>query len=264
MRPTLGFVTQLGIDLDDCIRFAGREGFDYVEVLMDGDNRRGSLAERAGDVRSSLAATDLDAAVHLPFPIDLGSPHDRQREGGVAELRACLDVAADLGAGTAVVHPTATAWDAAWDGDRLRPLVYDSLDRLADHAGPLGIELCAENIFGSVHTVAEMPALLEETTVSMTLDTGHARVSGYDEADTAAFVADHADRVRHVHLNDTRRPADEHLPFGAGTIDFEPILGAFPEGWDGSLSLEVGTRDLDYIGESKRRLETVLERVDAR
>jgi sugar phosphate isomerase/epimerase len=139
--------------------------------------------------------------------------------------------------------------------------VWESLRRLHDHAAPDGIELCAENLFGSPHTVADMPDLLAETPVSMTLDTGHARVSGYDASDTAAFVRDHADRIGHVHLNDTRRAADEHLPFGAGTIDFGEILGAFPADWAGTLSLEVFTESPSYLLESERRLDALLAEV---
>lgn len=260
MNPDVGFVTQLNLPFEESLAAAGDAGFDYVEVMMDGDEHRTALADRTDELRATLDGHGLDAAVHLPFPIDLGSPHDRQREGGVAELRACLDVAGELDAHTAVVHPTATAWGTAWDDDQLRPRVQESLRELVAHAEDRGVELCAENIFGSVHTVAEMPELLAATPVSMTLDTGHARVSGYDAADTAAFVAEHADRIGHVHLNDTRGPSDEHLPFGAGDLDFGTVLGAFPDGWDGSLSLEVATGDLSFVTDGKARLAAVLDR----
>jgi sugar phosphate isomerase/epimerase len=92
----------------------------------------------------------------------------------------------------------------------------------------------------------------------MTLDTGHARVSGLDSAEIASFVGEHADRISHFHLNDTRGPSDEHLPFGAGTIDFEVIFDALPDDWEGTMSLEVFTLDFDYIGASKERLDALL------
>ncbi|MFB6297082.1 MAG: sugar phosphate isomerase/epimerase family protein [Salinirussus sp.] len=263
MQPSIGFVTQQVMSFEEALSTATDGAFDYIEVLMDGQFHRSELASRATAIDRQLTQRGLDAMVHLPFPIDLGSPHEHHREGGIEELGACLDAAAALGAEKAVVHPDGTAWTAAWDHETVRPLVCDSLSRLHDRADDRGIELCAENLFDSPHTIDDMPALLDATPVSMTLDTGHARVSGYDASDTAAFVRDHADRVRHVHLNDTRRPADEHLPFGAGTIDFGEILGAFPDGWDGTLSLEIFTPSPSYVVESKDRLETVLADIGA-
>jgi sugar phosphate isomerase/epimerase len=261
METSIGFVTQQEMALDEALATAERAGFDHVELLLDGSLHRTELADRTEEVRARLTGRGLDALVHLPFPIDLGSPHERQREGGIAELRACLDLAAALDARAAVVHPDGTAWGAAWDDETVRPLVHDSLRRLDEHASERGIELCAENLFDSPHTIADLPDLLAATPVSVTLDTGHARISGYDAADTAAFVREHAGRIGHVHLNDSRRPADEHLPFGAGTIDFHEILGAFPADWTGTLSLEVFTDDADYLVESGRRLEATLAAV---
>lgn len=257
MHPRTGFVTQRGTDLTDCLDAAADASFDYVEILMDGADHRAELATRTDRITTMLEDRGLDILVHLPFPIDLGSPHDHQRCGGVEEMRACIELAGTLGAEKGVIHPTATAWGPAWPAETLRSNVYDSLETLAETADTYGVELCAENIFESIHTIDEMPTLLDRTGVSMTLDTGHARVSGYDAEDTAAFVREHADRISHVHLNDTRRPADEHLPFGAGDIDFETVLGGFPDGWDGTLSLEVATDDIGYIVESKRRLDAL-------
>jgi sugar phosphate isomerase/epimerase len=263
MQPSIGFVTVSGLALDETVSAASDGGFDHLEILMDGPFHRNELGPRADELGRRLTEHGLDVLAHLPFPMDLGSPHDHQREGGIEELAACLDTAADLGAEKAVVHPDGTAWTAVWDHETVRPLVYDSLRRLHDHATADGIELCAENLFDSPHTIADMPGLLAETPVSMTLDTGHAYLSGHDATDTAAFVREHAGRIAHLHLNDTRGGADEHLPFGAGRVDFRELLGAFPADWKGTLSLEIFTENPSYITESKRRLESVLAELDA-
>ncbi|MFC6726806.1 sugar phosphate isomerase/epimerase family protein, partial [Halobium palmae] len=142
----------------------------------------------------------------------------------------------------------------------LRDRVVDSVLTLDAHAEERGVELCAENVPHSVFRTHEFSRLLAETNVSMTLDTGHARMDGRDAGGIASFVDDHADRISHVHLNDTRGTSDEHLPFGAGTIDFERVFEAFPDDWDGTLSLEVFTLDYGYVGTSKERLDALLGR----
>jgi sugar phosphate isomerase/epimerase len=261
MTARTGFVTSLALDLENQIDFAADEGLDHVEVLLDGPNGHGRLADRAGDLRARLADAGLDLLVHLPFPTDVGSPYEGVAEGAKATQRTCIDLAAEMGAEKAVLHPETSAWGVAWDETELRDHVDPAVDELAAHGADRGVEVCAENLFDAVYTIGTFDRLLAETDVSMTLDTGHARVAGYDEAETAAFVADHADRISHVHLNDTRRAADEHLPLGAGNLDFAAVLSAFPTDWTGTLSMEVGTDSYDYLRHSREHLADLADEV---
>lgn len=263
MDPSIGFVTQGWMEREAAITWAGDHGFDHVEVLMDGNDHRGRLEPETEAVRATAAEAGVDLAVHLPFPTPVGSPHEHVREGALREQEACLDLASDLGAGKAVLHPESGAWGAAWSYEQVRPHIDDSVARLARHGAERGVEVCAENLFDKPYTFHEMDRLLERTPASMTLDTGHARVVGADEGDVAAFLRKHGERVSHVHLNDTRRPRDEHLPFGAGTIDFRTELAALGEAWSGTLSLEVFTGSYDYLAESKERLDGLLAELGA-
>lgn len=258
MNPRIGFVTSVASDLEMQLRFAGEREFDYVEVLMDGKHNYERLTPQATAIRQILDDHGLDLLIHLPFPTDIGSPYESVRTGAIETQQTCIDFAAELGAEKAVLHPESSAWTVAWDKEELREYIDGSVAELTAHGASQNVEICAENIFGSPYTIEHIDELLTATNASMTLDTGHARVTGYDATETAAFVADHADRISHVHLNDTRRPADEHLPFGAGNLDFEPIFDAFPSDWQGTLSLEVGTQSLDYLGESRSQLDRFL------
>lgn len=259
MNVRTGFVTQMGMSHETALDAAADYGFDFVELMMDGTGERTQLDARADEIRSSLAARDLDLLVHLPFGgIDLGSPFEHVRQGSVRELAAAIDTAADLDAEKAVVHPTTNAWSAGWDAADLRANVVDSLRTLDDHATDVGVELCAENVPRSIFRTHEFSELLRETDVSVTLDTGHARMDGRDSAGIAAFAERCGNRISHLHLNDTRQAKDEHLPFGAGDIDFAAIFDALGADWTGTLSLEVFTLDVDYLGVSKRRLDELL------
>jgi sugar phosphate isomerase/epimerase len=258
MDARIGFVTQQGMDRREAIERGGDLGFDYVELMMDGPSERSRLDDASGEVRTALDDAGLDLAVHLPFGgIDIGSPFDHLREGSIREIEAALDVAADLGAEKAVLHASTNAWRAAWDPADLRPILAESIRRLDAAGREEGVEICVENIARGAISTRDFPDLLEATDARMTLDTGHARVDGYDSEGTARFAADHADRISHLHLNDTRRPRDEHLPFGSGTIDFARIFDGLGD-WRGTLSLEVFTLDFDYVATSKERLDALL------
>ncbi len=262
MDPPIGFVTQLGMDRSEALRAAENYGFDYVELMMDGAGARPRLEDDASTLADAFDDHGLDCLVHLPFGgIDVGSPFEHVRAGSVAEIEANLDLAAALGATKAVLHPVSRAWSHAWDDDHLRGCVVESVRELDEYGDGRGVELCAENIPHGVMRTHDFPRLFSETDVSMTLDTGHARMDGRDSGGIASFASQYHDRISHFHLNDTRQTQDEHLPFGAGDIDFERIFRSLPDRWDGTLSLEVFTHDYDYIGKSKSRLDDVLARV---
>lgn len=258
MDARTGFVTQLGMDRSRAIERGGALGFDYVELMMDGTSERSRLAAERAAVRDALDDAELDLLVHLPFGgVDIGSPFEHVREGSVREIEAALDAAADLGAEKAVLHGETDAWRAAWNPADLRPHLLESIRRLDAAGEQRGVEVCVENIPRGAFSTSDVPELLEGTEASMTFDTGHARVDGYDDDGMAAFAAAHGERISHVHLNDTRRARDEHLPFGSGTIDFAAIFDALGD-WTGTLSLEVFTLDFEYVATSKERLDALL------
>lgn len=256
MNANRGFVTQIGMDYEEAFEVAGDLGFDYVELMMDGATERGRLDPEA--VRDRADECGIDLAVHLPFALDVGSPFEHVRRGAVRELKAAIETAVEFGATKGVVHASSSAWKPAWNPDEIRSNVLDSVRELDSFARERGFEACVENIPGGWFSTRDFDRFFAETDASMTLDTGHARMDGLDSAGMAEFVAAHADRISHFHLNDTRRAADEHLPFGAGTIDFGQLLAALPEDWSGTLSLEVFTLDYGYVETSKAYLDESL------
>jgi sugar phosphate isomerase/epimerase len=260
MDATTGFVTQLGMEYEAAFDVAAESDLDFVELLMDGDHERRSLDPAA--VREAADDRDLDLLVHLPFALDVGSAYEHVRDGAIRELVAAAETAAEMGAVKGVAHATSKAWGPAWDDADLREIVLESV-REVDDETPDDFEVCFENIPRGAFSTGNFPDLFADTDAAMTLDTGHARVDGLDSAAMAEFVARHADRISHFHLNDTRKAQDEHLPFGAGTIDFEQVLGALPDDWSGTLSLEVFTLDYGYVSVSKEYLDDVLESVES-
>ncbi|MFB9804192.1 sugar phosphate isomerase/epimerase family protein [Haladaptatus pallidirubidus] len=174
------------------------------------------------------------------------------------EVQAAVETASAFGATKGVLHASSSAWKPAWDAEIIGSNVVRSVREIDEFADELGFEICVENIPDGWFTIHDFDRIFEETDASMTLDTGHARIDGLDSGGTASFVGRHGDRISHFHLNDTRRAKDEHLPFGSGTIDFREIFAALPDGWNGTLSLEVFTLDYGYIETSKAYLDTLL------
>ncbi|WP_458209051.1 sugar phosphate isomerase/epimerase family protein [Haladaptatus sp. NG-SE-30] len=256
MDAKTGFVTQVGMNYEEAFEIAGDLDFDYVELMMDGGTERQRVDPDA--VRERAEECDIDLAVHLPFALDIGSPFEHVRTGAVREVQAAIETAVAFGATKGVVHASSKAWKPAWDDDELGSNIVESVRVLDDDARERGFEICVENIPGGWFSIHDFDRIFDETDASMTLDTGHARIDGLDSEDIASFVGEHDDRISHFHLNDTRLQKDEHLPFGAGTIDFRAIFDALPADWGGTLSLEVFTLDYGYIETSKTYLDELL------
>jgi sugar phosphate isomerase/epimerase len=256
----LGFTLGLGMDFESTVRWAADEGFDFVELLLDGPYARERIEDRIEEMRAVLETAGVDVVVHLPFAVDPGSPFAPVREGAVAELVAGMDLAAALGAEPVVFHPSSDAWELGWDEPETRAFVHESVDELVPAARERGLEPCLENVVSSYYVAERFPELLARyPAASMTFDTSHALLSGMDESAQAAFCREHADRIGHLHLVDTRGGSDEHLPVGMGRIDFETVLGGLAAaGWSGTATLEVGTEDRDTIALGGRHVRALL------
>jgi len=99
-------------------------------------------------------------------------------------------------------------------------------------------------------------------------DTGHLRWAGIDPA---AFIARYADRVGGIHIKDCfadfldGSPAAQGKTYrelqatkrlwaepGAGVIDFDAVLGALPDDYDGDFMIEIDEPSIDSTLESHR------------
>lgn len=255
-----GYVTQThtgDVSWRESVDEGARIGFDFVELYMDGATERTKLDTEA--VESRVSEENLDFLVHLPFAdLEIGSPRGSVREGSLDEQRTCIETAADMGAEKAVLHASSHATPPEWSTEEIAPLLLESVRELDEFAEERGVEICVENLPGVLFTIHDFDRVFAETEASMTLDTGHARVDGMDAEDIADFLDSHDERVSHVHVNDSRRPADEHVPTGSGNLDFETALAPLREGWSGTVSIEVYTFDFDYVELSKQKLDSSL------
>ena len=80
------------------------------------------------------------------------------------------------------------------------------------------------------------------------LDIGHANL--WQERNwTEEILVAFGDRLGHVHVSDNRGgDRDEHLPLGAGNIDWNWALGLLKRyGYDGTITAEVFSPDRAYL-----------------
>jgi sugar phosphate isomerase/epimerase len=101
-----------------------------------------------------------------------------------------------------------------------------------------GITICLENqwesdwsIFGELFDTVQHPRL------GMCLDVAHAHVHGHFSS--KAWIRGMATHVSHMHWNDNWGDCDDHLPLGAGNIDWSSIFDACRAWKTASVTLEM-------------------------
>lgn len=204
------------------------------------------------DLQQEIAFT---CTVHLPFLwIEPASLNDSIRQASVASLRRAAEVTEVVDVDTYVLH--LWGFTTGQVVSRLQEHVQQqvvasvlmqqagrSLAALCDIIEPA--DLCVENLEDSLFDLA-LPIIAEHG-VSICLDVGHLALQG---SSALAFLEQHGERVREIHLHDARVPpageqqrASDHLAHGRGRIDYVAVLHELAErGYNGTIILEVNNQ----------------------
>lgn len=228
---------------------ASRLGYDGVEVMVwtDPVSQDGAALRRLVDHYGVPVLS-----VHAPTLLLLQRTWGRDPW---AKLERSCELAAELGAGTVVVHPP-----FRWQREYAAGFVA-GVETLEARTG---ITLAIENMFPwrarGREVVAYAPGW-DPTAMgyrNLTLDYSHAATSGQDCLElTRTF----GERLAHVHLCDgTGSAKDEHLVPGDGT---QPVAAALNElarnGFTGAVVAEVNTRRARGRAARERSLARTLE-----
>lgn len=241
------------LGLEAGFRLGRNAGYDGIEVMVTSDTATQNAA-------SLLALSDRYSmpilAIHAP--VLLLTTNVWGRDPGVKLLRSA-ELAAEVGARSVVVHPP-FRWQATYATD---------FERIVRDVGrQTGIEICVENMFPwkiagkSLKAYAPSPDPLDLDVEHMTLDFSHASLSGRDSLEMAMSMGD---RLRHIHLCDGIKSADEgnmfdeHLVPGRGTQPVAETLQYLANsGWDGQIVAEVVTHK---VRDTRKKMALLVETV---
>jgi sugar phosphate isomerase/epimerase len=86
------------------------------------------------------------------------------------------------------------------------------------------------------------------------MDVGHLQCQG--ELPIAGHIRRWRDRLANVHIEDMKAGAHEHLMFGAGEIDFGPVIAALAEiGYAGLVNVELSRHSHEGPTAARRAYE---------
>jgi len=187
---------------------------------------------------------------HAPFSrFKLGSEHDDYNRALYFSIARSVEIAAELGAGSIVVHPSVICPHLSAD-DRFN-MNMEFFGRLLPRAKNLGVKIAIENMWGrhkdcADRIVKDVCSDAEELIryvdapadpyVTACLDVGHSGLVG-EAADEMAIALGDRLTVLHIHDNDFVR--DTHtLPY-MSRMNFDSLTGALAKiGYAGDITLE--------------------------
>ena len=238
----IGYPSHPRRPLLDEITWAGTHGFDFVDLFLEPDEGDTDRID-PGAVRETLARHRLGSVGHLAWYLPIGSPLAELRDASVACAVRFFKVFKACGTGIVTVH---AAWPpglfTAAEGIELQ---VGTLKRLLVEAEDLGLKLMYEPVGHAHETRENLQELFGRfPDLGFHLDIGHFNLNGRNPLE---FARAFASRLAHLHLHDNDGSRDQHLPMGAGRIDWATLIPGLKAIYDGAITLEVFSAEQAYL-----------------
>ncbi|MGE5623670.1 MAG: sugar phosphate isomerase/epimerase family protein [Methanocella sp.] len=266
-KPRIGacLMLQFAGGYREYVEFAIEQGFDWVEFKYDPPYlMEDHLARLRPDaVRELGERHGVGFSLHAPYyEVNIGSLNPGLRAAGVAEVIRAVDLAERLGCRSITIHGGDLSGEDV--SREFVPTVVEhtleSLRTIQQACARRGMILCLENrnaaqssrlkVGVQPNEVVEMCEAVGAE-IGVTLDLGHANVSGIDPLEFIDRVG--ADRIKLVHAHDNGGHHDDHLAVGRGTIDYREFARRYlTRGWDFPLAVEC--KQVEAVVESVREL----------
>jgi sugar phosphate isomerase/epimerase len=246
----------------------GEMEFNFMELTMDAPQAHYSVVKAQMEaIVKRLARYHMAVVCHLPTFVSTADLTPGIRQASVLEVLKSLETAAVLQPLKVVLHPGYIAGMGQQVREVAEQYALESLGAIAEKAHGLGLCLCLENMFPGPQWLVNpddfVGILTKFPTINLTLDTGHAHINDNEERRCLRFIELFPDRIGHIHASDNFGKEDSHLPVGAGTVDFPKIAKALKGiGYNDTVTLEVFSRDRDYVKISREKFIEMMARED--
>ncbi len=239
----LAYMNHPARDILDEARWAADNGFDALDLTIEGP---AALTDRfdPAALRALLDTAGMCVVGHTAWYLPFASPVERVRRAAVEEVAASLPVFAAVGARLVNVH-IVRGIPLYGNEDELRRNGA-SFAELAHLAEPYGIQIIVEHPPSRRFGLTEIRTILDaDPRLGLHLDVGHAFIAGIN---LEHLLDELGARLQHVHFSDNRGQEDDHMPIGAGKIDWQQTIRLLKRvGYDGVVTLEVFDQDRDFL-----------------
>jgi D-psicose/D-tagatose/L-ribulose 3-epimerase len=212
-------------------------GLDFIEIPLMGID---DVHPRPLRARLDAAGIDVVTSTVLAESTDITSSDPDTRAAGVAYLRRCVDVTAELGARqfSGVISAMHGKRPPERPGSQEWEWSAECLAQVAEHAGAAGVTIGLEPVnryesplVNTCEQALRLADMIGAPNVEIHLDTYHMNI---EETDWAAPVRLAGERLCHLHLCEN----DRGIP-GSGLVGWGELFRALGElDYDGYAGLE--------------------------
>ena len=238
----LGFspTTAMMLDVEASFALADELGLAFVELSADVYEIAPFLQE-VERVRELTRSTGVATTVHLSYvDLNLAALSPAARTTSVERSLRGLEYAHAVGATCGVLH---TGFKYLHH-PQVDPLVAEalraSLAALEGSEVPIALENLVLGPDDYLRTAQALREITQRHGMQNCFDVGHAHVQSTREGSNAVqtYIDTLGADVIHLHLHDNHGQRDEHLPTGAGTIDYQ-ALRDYLTAFEGTACLEI-------------------------
>ena len=195
-------------------------GYRGWEIVSDG-NYQLDNPDAFRKIEEVIASTNLGVTVHAPYgDLNLATLNDPIWRESIRQLVTCIGHASRI-TDRVTIHPGYISPIGKMMPQKVWDLQKEALRQIGKAAAEHSMLACLENMISFKEFLCRMPEELIGMTegiegIGMTFDFGHANTLGIVDR----FLP-YVGRANHIHIHDNHGVSDEHLPLGAGTIDWE-------------------------------------------
>jgi sugar phosphate isomerase/epimerase len=252
----IGFPNNPRKNLLDEIIWIGENKFDFVDLFLEEDK---AVPEKIDidKTRTFLEKYGLDVVGHTAWYLPIGSPIKTLRDAAIKEITEYFEAFSNLGVEFVTIH-------ANWPGGMFSAkegikFQVETLRKLVRITEEYGLSLMYEPVDTPEDNIENVSIILERVPeLFLHIDIGHANLFGRKPEQ---FIEKFHEKLRHVHLHDNTGNVDLHLPMGCGNIDWKRTLKILKKYYNGTITLEVFSKDRDYVLLTKEKLRELWDRL---
>ncbi|MGB9674976.1 MAG: sugar phosphate isomerase/epimerase family protein [Candidatus Nanoarchaeia archaeon] len=251
----IGFPNNPRKNILEEVEWIGKNGFDFVDLFLEEDK---AVPEKINvqKLKQLLQKYKLDVVGHTAWYLPIGSPIKSLREAAVFEAKRYFEVFSKLNVKYVTIH---AYWSPGMfstkEGIKFQ---VETLKRLVKEAKKYNLTLLYEPTDTWQDNIKNVSEILRKVpNLYLHFDIGHANLFGRKPEQ---FIKKFHSKIKHVHLHDNNDERDLHLPMGAGNINWENLIKILKKYYDGTITLEIFSKDKDYVLLSKDKLRKLWSR----
>jgi len=249
------------------IEFIGKSKFDYIDLTVEKPKAPPEIvAEKKHEIMEVLKSYNLEVVGHTPWYLELGHPYESVRKAFLKEALKIIDILGQIEITKATIHPIPAmlgVYKIRKYREKMINWMIESIAEISKKANEYGMIIVIENLDGGkILTIEEYDRIIKNANCYFHLDVGHANLNTHKNA-SIEFINYFGRRglLKHIHLSDNfggsmKAGWDLHLPIGTGKINFKEIFKALKKiGYDDTMTIEVFSKDRDYLIISKEKVK---------